>query len=42
MGCELAQGFLFSKPVDVATAEKILASDRDVDLPKAKAAANND
>jgi PAS domain S-box-containing protein len=38
LGCELAQGYLFSKPVDAVTSQKILESDRETEAPKAKSA----
>jgi PAS domain S-box-containing protein len=40
IGCEFAQGYLFSKPEDAKTIERILASDLEVDTSKAKAATN--
>jgi EAL domain-containing protein (putative c-di-GMP-specific phosphodiesterase class I) len=40
IGCELAQGYLFSKPEDAKTIERILASDRELDTSKAKGATN--
>ena len=42
LGCELAQGYLFSKPVDTETVQLILQSDREGIAPKAKAAASAD
>ena len=39
VGCELAQGYLFSKPADQGTIEKLLASTRSGILPKLRAQA---
>ena len=38
IGCELAQGYLFSKPADPETIQRILKSDREADVPQAKVA----
>ena len=38
IGCELAQGYLFSKPADARTIHAILASDRELERTKASAA----
>jgi diguanylate cyclase (GGDEF)-like protein/PAS domain S-box-containing protein len=40
IGCELAQGYLFAKPVDSETIQMILESDRETGSPRAKAAAS--
>lgn len=38
LGCELGQGYLFSKPVDAATMEQLLANHHEASRPQSKAA----